>query len=150
MIGDDIVSEKIKLLLIYLFTLIVTIIISIIFSNQSINTIGLIFMLLFNITLFIFLTKYMNISGSLISKFLFIIFLLFIPLIIDIDYFVSSYIQSTPVLIFPDIILFILNIILIPFIYIFEILFNLGVIKFSFIIIPLFFYILYIIIKKII
>lgn len=106
-------------------------------------------MLLFNLALFILLIKYKNINKNLISKFLFIIFLLFIPLIIDIDYFVSSYTQSTPILIFPDIILFILNIILIPFIFIFEILFNLGLIKFSFIIIPLFFYILYIIIKKI-
>lgn len=141
--------EKIKLLLIYLFIVIVTIIILITFSHNSINTIELILMLLFNLALFILLIKYKNISKNLISKFLFIIFLLFIPLIIDIDYFVSSYTQSTPILIFPDIILFILNIILIPFISIFEILFNLGLIKFSFIIIPLFFYILYIIIKKI-
>lgn len=144
-----IVSEKIKLVLIYLFTLIVTIIISIVFSHKSISTIGLISMLLFNIALFILLVKYMNISKDLISKFLFIIFLLFIPLIIDIDYFVLSYTQSTPILIFPDIVLFILNVILIPFIYIFEILFNLGVSEFSFIIIPLFLYILYIVIKKI-
>lgn len=141
--------EKIKLLLIYLFILIVTIIILITFSHNSINTIELVLMLLFNLALFILLIKYKNISKNLISKFLFIIFLLFIPLIIDIDYFVSSYTQSTPILIFPDIILFILNIILIPFISIFEILFNLGLIKFSFIIIPLFFYIPYIIIKKI-
>lgn len=142
-------KEKIKLILIYLFTLILTIIISIVFSHKSINTIGLIFMLLFNIALFIFLIRYMNISKDLISKFLFIIFLLFIPLIIDIDYFISSYIQSTPTLIFPEIILIILNIILIPYVYIFDILFRLGIIEFSFIIIPLFFYILYIIIKKI-
>lgn len=142
-------KEKIKLLLIYLFTLIMTIMVSIVFSHNSINIIGLIFIILFNVILFILLIKYMNINKSLISKLLFVIVLLFIPLIIDIDYFISSYIQSTPTLIFPEIILIILNIILIPYVYIFDILFRLGIIKFSFIIIPLFFYILYIIIKKI-
>ncbi|GEM_PF-1941031 len=142
-------NEKIKLLLIYLFTLIMTIMISIVFRHSSIKIIGLIFIILFNITLFIFLLKHMNINKTLVSKFLFVIVLLYIPLIIDIDYFISSYIQSTPTLIFPEIILVILNIILIPYVYIFDILFRLGIIEFSFIIIPFFYYILYLIIKKI-
>lgn len=142
-------KEKIKLLLIYLFTLVITIIISIVFPHKSIDIIGLILIILFNVTLFILLIKYLNINKSLISKFLFIIVLLFIPLIIDVDYFISSYIQSTPNLIFPEMILAISNIILIPYVYIFDILFRLGVIEISFIIIPLFFYMLYIVIKKI-
>ncbi|MEG1204754.1 MAG: hypothetical protein RSE00_05855, partial [Clostridia bacterium] len=71
-----------------------------------------------------------------VSKFLIVIMLLFIPLIIDTDYFISSYMQNTVNLIFPESVLFICNLFLIPFVYIFEILFKFNIIKLSYIVIP--------------
>ena len=73
---------------------------------------------------------------------------IFIILIIDKDYFYSSYIQSTPNIIFPYIILILSNVILVPFVCIFDCIYMLNLFNISFIIIPSYIIILMIITKK--
>lgn len=142
-------KEKIKLLLLYLLITTITHMISIMFL-QDLNSIKtLICIMIVNVTILIFLMKYTSIDKVLVPKFLFLIFLLFIPLIIDNDYFLSAYIQSTPTTFFSEKILAILSIILYPHTYIFYILYRLDMLQMCFIIIPVYLYLIYSIMKKV-
>ncbi len=137
-------NSKVKIILVYGILYIITFSSSYI-ENKSYFPIGI---LTINSIIFLTFIKFLNIEKKVVTKFLLIIMVLFIPLIIDNDYFVSAYMQNTANLIFPDIILVLCNIFTIPFIYIFDLLIKLNIIKVSFIIVPTYIFILNYINKK--
>ena len=105
--------------------------------------------LLVNTILFLILIKQFRVKENSIMKYLLIILGIFIILIIDKDYFYSSYIQSTPNIIFPYSILILSNIIILPFVPIFDCIYTLNLFNISFIMIPSYIIILMIASKKV-
>ncbi|MBC5628971.1 hypothetical protein H8S20_08710 [Clostridium sp. NSJ-6] len=105
--------------------------------------------LLVNTMLFLILIKQFKVKENSIIKYLLIILGIFIILIIDKDYFYSSYIQSTPDIIFPYSILILSNVLIVPFVFIFDCIYTLNLFNISFIIIPLYIIILMIASKKV-
>lgn len=142
-------NKKLQLSIIYLIMVATSNIVALCFTPKSPKILSVGFLILLNIIVFMILVKYFNIPKPLILKFIILIGTLFIPLIIDNDYFISSYIQSTPVTFFPESILSILTILLYPYTSIFYILFKLNLSEISFIIIPCCFLCIYNIIKNV-
>lgn len=142
-------NKKLQLSIIYFIMVAISNIVALCFTPELPEILSVGFLILLNIIVFMLLVKYFNIPKPLILKFIILIGTLFIPLIIDNDYFISSYIQSTPVTFFPEIILAILTILLYPYTGIFYILFKLNISKIAFIIIPCCFLCIYNIIKSV-
>lgn len=142
-------NKKIQLSLIYLVTVVISNIVALCFFPKYPEISSLGFVMLFNIILFLIIIKCFNIPKHLILKLIILIEILFIPLIIDSNYFISSYIQSTPTTFFPESILALLATVLYPHTNIFYILFKLNISEISFIIIPCYFLCIYAIIKRI-
>lgn len=141
-------NKKIQLPLIFLCTSITTIIITLIFLPKEPSVLSLVCLILFNNILFILIIRHCDIDKHLITKFFFLIAALFIPLIIDNDYFYSSYIQSTPITFFSESILAFLSIILYPHTCIFYILYKLDIFEMVFIVIPCYIFLIYVITRK--
>ena len=105
--------------------------------------------LLVNTIVFLILINQFKVKENSVMKYLLIILGIFIILIIDKDYFYSSYIQSTPDIIFPYSILILSNVLIVPFVFIFNCIYTLNLFNISFIIIPLYIIILMIASKKV-
>lgn len=143
-------KDRYKLIIIHLILFISAFGIGVITKNsyRYVNKISWV-ILLVNTILFLILIKQFKVKENSIIKYLLIILGIFIILIIDKDYFYSSYIQSTPNIIFPYSILILSNVIILPFISIFDCIYMLNLFNISFIIIPSYIIILMIITKKV-
>ncbi len=105
--------------------------------------------LLVNTIVFLILINQFKVKENSVMKYLLIILGIFIILIIDKDYFYSSYIQSTPDIIFPFSILLLSNVIILPFVPIFDCIYILNLFNMSFIMIPLYIVMLMNVSKKV-
>lgn len=132
-------KDKEKFLLIYVILLIPTLIIGMVTQKPfiSVNDFAWV-ILLFNTVVFLVSLRLFKVESQSALFFLTYILVIFIILIIDKDYFYAAYIQSTPMCIFPKVVLDICIILALPFIPIFEVLFNLNIFSLSAIIIPAF------------
>lgn len=143
-------KDRYKLIIIHLILFISALGIGVITKNsyRYFNKISWV-ILLVNTILFLILINQFKVKENSIIKYLLIILGIFIILIIDKDYFYSSYIQSTPNTIFPYSILLLSNVITLPFVDIFYCIYMLNLFNISFIIIPSYIIILMIITKKV-
>ncbi|SHH72351.1 hypothetical protein SAMN02745196_01202 [Clostridium collagenovorans DSM 3089] len=132
-------KDKEKFLLIYVILIIPTLIIGMATQKPfiSVNNFAWI-IVLFNTVVFLVSLRLFKVESQSALFFLTYILVIFIILIIDKDYFYAAYIQSTPTCIFPKVVLNICIILAVPFIPIFEVLFNLNIFSLSAIIIPAF------------
>ncbi|GAA0084814.1 hypothetical protein UT300007_12530 [Clostridium sp. CTA-7] len=151
-----------KLTLIHLLLFIQTIVIGYLFDfnnkyeiyvrmNSGYAAIISIILLIINVIVFTVLAKKFNVRSSSVIFYYIFILLLFSVLIIDKDYLLSAYKLSTPIELLPlGYLSPIVNIILLPFVFIFDFLYIIGVYDFSYIIIPCFIGLIIVINRKII
>ncbi|MBU3106207.1 hypothetical protein [Clostridium gasigenes] len=136
-------KDRYKLILIYFILFIQSLVLAYLFDvdgiyvRAEINSIVIINII--NIIIFITLSKIFKVKSSSVTKFLLVILVLFSELIIDKEYLLSFYTQSTPQSIFPFYLLSeLISIILLPFGGIFDFLYVIGVYDLAFLIIPCF------------
>lgn len=144
------INETLKLVIIYILLYITTLNVGFMVDKEyTPMTENAHIILIINTILFIGLVKLFNAKFKWVRNFIIGVMLFFIVFIIDKDYFLSWFYQSTPNDNILSFITYPLNIILLPFVGIFEILYNLGVFDFSFIIVPMYFFFLIFFMKKI-
>lgn len=143
--------DKFKIIIIYILLYIVTILVGnkIDYDYTSITENAYI-ILIINTILFILLIKLFNVKFKVVKSFIIGIMICFFICIIDRGYFLSGFQESMidnsiiPFITYP------LNIILLPFVGIFDWLYAIGMFNLSIIIIPIYFLILLFILKKIV
>lgn len=143
-------KDRYKLIIIHLILFILTLCIGVITEKpyRYVNEFSWV-ILLVNTMIFLILIKQFKVKENSVMKYLLIILGIFIILIIDKDYFYSSYIQSTPDIIFPYSILILSNVVILPFVPIFGCIYILNLFNMSFIMIPLYIIILMNVSKKV-
>lgn len=144
------INETLKLVIIYIFLYASSLVVGFKVDNKyTTMTENVYVILIINTILFIGLAKIFNVKFKKVRNFIIGLMAFFIVFIIDKDYFLSWFHQSTPNDSILSFITYPLNIILLPFVGIFEALYNFGLFDFSFIIVPMYFLFLIFVMKKI-
>lgn len=144
------INETLKLVIIYIFLYASSLVVGFKVDNKyTPMTENAHVILIINTILFIGLVKIFSVKFKKVRNFIIGLMAFFIVFIIDKDYFLSWFYQSTPNDSILSFITYPLNIILLPFVGIFEALYNFGLFDFSFIIVPMYFLFLIFDMKKI-
>ena len=144
------INETLKLVIIYIFLYASSLAVGFKVDNKyTPMTENAHVILIINTILFIGLVKIFSVKFKKVRNFIIGLMAFFIVFIVDKDYFLSGFQQSTPNDNILSFITYPLNIILLPFVGIFEALYNFGLFDFSFIIVPIYFLFLIFAMKKI-
>ncbi|MDZ5253630.1 hypothetical protein [Clostridium sp. LIBA-8841] len=144
------INETLKLVIIYIFLYASSLVVGFKVDNKyTPMTENAHVILIINTILFIGLVKIFSVKFKKVRNFIIGLMAFFIVFIIDKDYFLSWFYQSTPNDSILSFITYPLNIILLPFVGMFEVLYNFGLFDFSFIIVPMYFLFLIFVMKKI-
>lgn len=144
------INETLKLVIIYIFLYASSLVVGFKVDNKyTPMTENAHVILIINTIFFIGLVKIFSVKFKKVRNFIIGLMAFFIVFIIDKDYFLSWFYQSTPNDSILSFITYPLNIILLPFVGIFEALYNFGLFDFSFIIVPMYFLFLIFVMKKI-
>lgn len=144
------INETLKLVIIYIFLYASSLVVGFKVDNKyTPMTENAHIIIITNTILFIVLVKLFNVKFKFVRNFIIGLMTLFIVFIVDKDYFLSGFQQATPNDNILSFITYPLNIILLPFVGIFEALYNFGLFDFSFIIVPIYFLFLIFAMKKI-
>lgn len=144
------INETLKFVIIYIFLYASSLVVGFKVDNKyTPMTENAHVILIINTIFFIGLVKIFSVKFKKVRNFIIGLMAFFIVFIIDKDYFLSWFYQSTPNDSILSFITYPLNIILLPFVGIFEALYNFGLFDFSFIIVPMYFLFLIFVMKKI-
>lgn len=144
------INETLKFVIIYIFLYASSLVVGFKVDNKyTPMTENAHVILIINTIFFFGLVKIFSVKFKKVRNFIIGLMAFFIVFIIDKDYFLSWFYQSTPNDSILSFITYPLNIILLPFVGIFEALYNFGLFDFSFIIVPMYFLFLIFVMKKI-